>query len=739
MSKMGMKYILLCLVSLYVIACQQENVTEMKDANLILQISIPSQEMDSRAESLGDNELNENKLTEVDCFFYPITDGGKSDAVYTILDYSLDQTSSATIPVSLEDEDIEKIFPDGATTCLVYMIANRPDNVDLPDNTDLATLKELVVETDFNQSGLGRKQADFIMDGQNNITLNVSTTGKKKVTGNVDLYRAASKVELLIMGVEDKIVDGTMTWKSDPSKMYLRIHNGVSKTNVGISTQAAEKLSSDYFTTEYEHLVEVNETYTSVIPYYSYSSEWAEDAVHEVYFTLVLPWAKVETDAEDNEVIGTYRTCYYQVPVNFSGKKLERNMHYLLRLKVGILGSFDDPDAPEQPEVPTGVVLNPSYMIVPWSDRIDMNAQLDRPTYLAVDKNYAEMNNVSTISIGYASSHSISSVKVDKVEYYNYQNAATRKVTITPENKSAVTVKDNRPATAPNDKINYSTFAASFNESSHTLTFTNNTNANTFYTTQDIYLTISNQAGLSEQIVLKWYPPIYFEAYLSNGYVYSNGNTYADPNNRNDYVSDYDYYHIRNDNGDKFGSITNPDYVRKETSNNNENQYNIYITALPSGSNLKIGDPREIQGGSIDGLDEITNYRKTRRDAVNIVAPIFKIASSFGKTSQHTYELSQQRCASYQENGYPAGRWRMPTAGEFEFIKARSANGDIPSLFADSYWTANGINTNLGNYNGVMSVRCVYDVWYWGDEKVPDPTQPYWGDNGLKTHAEAQP
>lgn len=739
MSKMGMKYILLCLVSLYVIACQQENVTEMKDANLILQISIPSQETDSRAESEGNDDLNENKLTKVDCFFYPIIDGGKSEAVYTILDYSLEQTSSATLSASLKDEDIESLFPNGATVCLVYMIVNRPDNVDLPDNTDLATLKELVVETDFNQSGLGRKQADFIMDGQSNITLNVASTGKKKVTGNVDLYRAASKIELVVMGVKDKINDGTVTWKSDPSRMYLRMHNGVRKTHVGISQSVAGKQSSDYFTMEYEHLAETEDIYTSVIPYYSYSSEWAEDAEHEVYFTLMLPWAKVDTDAEGNEVIGTYRTCYYQVPVNFSGKKLERNTHYLLKLEVGILGSFDDPHTPDQPDVSTGVELHPSYIIVPWSDRIDMNAQLDRPTYLVVDKNYAEMNNVSTISIGYASSHSISSVKVDKVEYYNYQNAATRKVTITPEKKSAVTVKDNRPATAPNDKIDYNTFAASFNESSQTLTFTNNTNANAFYTTQDIYLTISNQAGLSEQIVLKWYPPIYFEAYLSNGYVYSNGNTYADPNNRDDYVRDYDYYYMRNDNGERFGSVTNPAYVRKETSNNNENQYNIYITALPSGSNLKIGDPREIQGGSIDGLDEITNYRKTRRDAVNIVAPIFKIASSFGKTSQNSYELSQQRCASYQENGYPAGRWRMPTAGEFEFIKARSANGDIPSLFADSYWTANGINTNLGNYNGDMSVRCVYDVWYWGDEKVPDPTQPYWGDNGVKTHAEAQP
>ena len=738
MSKIWMKYILLCMVGLYVTACQQEDITAMKNTNLTLQISISSQETDSRAESQGKDELNENKLTKVDCFFYPITDGGTSDAVYSILNYSLEQTSSAVISASLKDEDIERIYPNGATTCVVYMIANLPDNVHLPDKTDIASLKELVVETDFGKSEMGRQQVDFLMDGQSNVALNVATTGKKKVAGNVDLYRAASKVELVVMGVEDKIVDGTVTWKSDPSRMYLRIHNGVSKTNVGIGN-SVEKLSSDYFTTEYEHLVEVEETYTSVMPYYSYASEWAEDDEHEVYFTLVLPWAKIETDAEGNEVIGTYRTCYYQIPVNFSEKKLDRNTHYLLKLEVGILGSFDDPDAPEQPEIPTGVVLNPSYLIVPWSDRIDMNAQLDRPTYLVVDKNYAEMNNVPTISIGYASSHSITSVKVDKVEYYNYQNAATKKVTITPEKKSAIKVKDGTSITAPNDKIEYGTFVASFNENSQTLTFTNQTNANTFYTIQEIYLTITNKAGLSEQIVLKWYPPIYFEAYLSNGYVFSNGNTYSKSNNSSDYVSNYDYYYIRNDKNERFGSITNPDYVRKETSNNNENQYNIYITALPSGSNLQIGDPREVQGGSIDGLEEITNYRKTRKDAVNIVAPIFKIASSFGKTSQHSYELSQQRCASYQENGYPAGRWRMPTAGEFEFIKARSANGDIPSLFADSYWTANGNNTNLGNYNGDMSVRCVYDVWYWGDEKVSDPTKPYWGDNGLKTHAEAQP
>lgn len=736
MNRNWMKFILLCVISLGMMACQQEGVPGIVNDNLTLRIRVSPSEENSRAENSGD-VWNENKLTKVDCFFYP-AGGGTQEPVYIIPAYSLDQSTTGTISVMLDDEEMERLFPNGATTCVVYMIANRPDDVELPEEKKIASLKSMVIEAEFSGSGEERVQSDFVMDGQSNsISLITESTGKKKVTGNVDLYRAASKVELVVTEVTDQITEGGVVWRSDPSRMYIRMFNGVNRSKVDASQQVYDISSGDYYHTEYEPLVPIGESgsYSSHVPYYSYSSDWTSDDEHEVYFTLVLPWGKVETDAEGNENVSMYRTCYYQIPVNFDEKKLSRNTYYRLNLKVGVLGSFvdpDEPDDPEAPEIPTEVTLLPSYIIVPWSENIiEMNAQLQRPTYLVVDKNYAEMHNVSEISIGFASSHA-TSVRLDKVEYYNYQLAATRKVTITADDKTISSGDE------PNDGIKYATFNVSINEATHLLTLKNNTNPASFYTIQDIYMTITNAAGLSEQIKVKWYPPIYFEAKKSEAYVFSNGYSYSNPNG--DKQSNWDAYYIKNDGSTVFGSITNPTYLRQQSSNNNENQYNIYITSLPSGSNLQIGDPRETLGGPMAGLNELTNYRPTRRDAVNVVAPIFKIASSFGMTSQHTYELSQQRCASYQENGYPAGRWRMPTSGEFEFIKARSANGDIPSLFADTYWTANGRNNDIGNFGGqAMSVRCVYDVWYWGDGQVPDITKPYWGDNGLKTHAEAQP
>lgn len=741
MNRYWMKYIWVCVVSGCMWACQQEDVTMHENPNLMLQLRICPSEVQGRATSEGDDDLNENKLTHVDCFFYP-KDGGNNDAVYSIRNYTLGATTTGTITAFLEDDQMEELFPNGETTCLVYMIANRPTELLLPQDTDIASLKQLEIVADFSQVGEGRMQADFVMDGQSDAVTLSTVNGKKKVTGNVDLYRAASKIELIVTGVENRITEGGTTWQSDPGKMYLRLYNGVKKTRVDVSQHGYTVQDGDYFSTaSYEKLNEDTQAggYTSVVPYYSYSSDWTGENTPEAYFTLVLPWGKVETDAGGNETVGSYRTCYYQVPVNFNEKKLIRNTHYRLKLKVGVLGSFEDPNTQE---VPTTVELQPSYIVVPWSEnRIDMNAQLDRPIYLVVDKNYAEMHNISELSIGYASSHSISSVTLDKVEYYNYQEANARKMTITSTNK-------NDPYTG---NINYDTsFAVSIDETKHTFTFRNNTDAGNFYSPQDIYLTITNKVGLSEQIVIKWFPPIYFEAKLSNGIVFSNGKSFASLKAMYGTNSDYweagnKCYKVNNDESNQFGTITDPDEIRNRNSNGNENaninQYNIYITSLPSGSKYKIGDPREPLGTDVSaiqaGLEKLSgNYRPTRRDdaARYVVAPVFKIASSFGMTSSHEYTLSQQRCASYQENGYPAGRWRMPTAGEFEFIKARSTAGDIPSLFADSYWTANGNNTDLGNYDGKMSVRCVYDVWYWGDEQVPEITQPYWGDNGLKKH-----
>lgn len=116
-----------------------------------------------------------------------------------------------------------------------------------------------------------------------------------------------------------------------------------------------------------------------------------------------------------------------------------------------------------------------------------------------------------------------------------------------------------------------------------------------------------------------------------------------------------------------------------------------------------------------------------------MIAPQFMMASSYGVCNNAMgYSDAEKRCATYQEDGYPAGRWRVPTQAEVKYIIQLSGWGVIPVLFnnGSNYWSA---HTVVQNDNGVFStststsafVRCVYDTWYWGKERVDEDTFTY--------------
>lgn len=174
------------------------------------------------------------------------------------------------------------------------------------------------------------------------------------------------------------------------------------------------------------------------------------------------------------------------------------------------------------------------------------------------------------------------------------------------------------------------------------------------------------------------------------------------------------------------------------------------------------------ENGSI--TDHVLTYyhpaaaNSTTKETSEMIAPKIRVASSYGVcTTGRTREEAILRCATYQEDGIPAGRWRLPTYAEVEFIANLSSLGRIPYLFGQSsnngqtptnsnthYWTANGlIEINNGSTSGQNrhvtrlpnatdatydneSVRCVYDEWFWGDattsRPVADKTQFTWGD-----------
>ena len=177
------------------------------------------------------------------------------------------------------------------------------------------------------------------------------------------------------------------------------------------------------------------------------------------------------------------------------------------------------------------------------------------------------------------------------------------------------------------------------------------------------------------------------------------------------------------------------------------------MTSLPDDSEFIIGDPREddinnlrpendffktrpaIEGGE----RSLTWYYPTEESSrtIDMIAPAYRVSTKLSGIEYNgiTFEKAKERCASFQENGFPAGRWRLPTRGEIRFISKLSSLGFFEWQFGGSYWTANGgvsINKDTGVITDVSPsvalLRCIYDSWYWGDDQVDNLEQFTWGD-----------
>jgi hypothetical protein len=125
----------------------------------------------------------------------------------------------------------------------------------------------------------------------------------------------------------------------------------------------------------------------------------------------------------------------------------------------------------------------------------------------------------------------------------------------------------------------------------------------------------------------------------------------------------------------------------------------------------------------------------------NFIAPAFLISSRWNRpgeqgTYPQTLEQAEQRCATYQEAGFPAGRWRLPTEAEIFFVYTLQNKNLVDGLFTGGtssygYWASSGNDFGYRQATGSesfvshnnttnRSIRCVYDYWYWGDERVDD-------------------
>ena len=197
------------------------------------------------------------------------------------------------------------------------------------------------------------------------------------------------------------------------------------------------------------------------------------------------------------------------------------------------------------------------------------------------------------------------------------------------------------------------------------------------------------------------------------------------------------------------------------SNNKNVNMYVIETSVLPSQGNISkyvLGDPRSLTVDNLNGTKTSFNHDSNPASWANqsavlrdwdgtdrdlsyyypvgtdtsfnkMIAPRIRIASSFGATVYMTYYDAFRRCASYQESGYPAGRWRIPTKAEIEYIAKLNSDDMIPLLLGSSsgttdYWCNSGyMRVEQGKtptyYQATTTsegyVRCVYDDWYWSE------------------------
>lgn len=777
--------------ALTLVSCEKEAALDSADSQTLTICLSPADMELTRAESeYGSEDYNENAINNFRLYFYTedsetataayiypddnslasLTNG--SAAEYTTNRLTKDpSTGKVTLKIALDKTVGRTLFPSGtASKCYVYAVANTGSLVTLPstvgdDATSKQNLKALGVTASFGPDDAIKSdpyaapQTDFVMDGSAELTID----SNQNATGTVELSRAAAKITFYITqitNVFEKDASGNVTgiWTADVDNMRVAYKNTVNYGHIGSETASAERdgQTSSYTSSQgrlltYESKnkavvksknVHINSTSTELadslvtltdcthsLPFYSYYDKWTSSGDAAAPYLLVqIPWKYTKQDGSGTR----YFTCYYAVPFNSVTCTVERNTWYKVSLSVSILGSGD-------PENPTDIT--PSYMVLPWgSTPVQTNANLKRYKYLLVDQNSYVMDNVNTLEIPFYSSNEVEIVDATMTKtilkpssgYQPYEQKVPSGYTITPDNsklpgKSTVTFTH----TLEND------YSKDYDVTAYTITFTVQHKGDTNY---------------QEKITITQYPALYVVASLNSDCNTSHIDSGTNGGGGRSSWSNYSHYGYLFVNGSRnttsnvgWNGVSN----LRNAGNTDPYMYVVTVSSLPVGTDYIIGDPRK---ESVDNLSysfasgnwlygsshRLTYYYPTDTDGTrvnNMIAPSFRIASSYGVTSTMSYIDAQKRCAAYQEDGYPAGRWRVPTRAEIMYMVMLAKDGKIPVLLSDSgwYWGSDQKAYCPGNFDNprttASNIRCVYDEWYWTD-KLSDSKKNtfYWGD-----------
>ena len=762
------------LAALMAVSCsrmEENNLADFQSSSVIT-LSLNPTEMVATRSEIPDVE---DVVSQFDWFFYPDATGTSAPVYHghaTVGDsgISFSETSIDTDPDDLGIDNkgyhigfnIETAYKNLKGDYYVYVLANY-DGIDhSASDLTLATLLAKTMETNWDEKGKGYTAINnFVMDSYSGndeatypqlVPLSAAVadaTDPEKANLPVNLQRVAAKISFTLNIAKEIVDDATAGTKWRPltgsanftaymvnALTYATVKGDALDAESDVAT--AHKLS--YATTHVKtEGTATTTTYTwEVDPFYTYPVEFDPASNNAPYFKLALPWENVDANGNltnKGATIFYYKAYLREGEGENKGKALtsyERNKHYIVALNVDVLGGT--------PEDYT--TLETYYYVANWQSPADGTYDgYFAPRYLDIARPEYYLYGDFSTTIAVTSSHAITARVL----------SASQK-TIAGGTKTV---------TIPSDAVT----------ANGRVSFTLNYNLNTAITSENMDITpitwnvrVSHydDATVYKDVIVYQYPSIYGEQRRTGP---------NNPNNNTD--ARYTFlnavrYHYNTDrtdcvianNGVNIGSITGGDPTSRDkliltvstlASLLNETAYTKNGTSVKF-SDVTIGDPRSKisfpitrQGRtwSRDDLGEapnyIDNYLVADPDKNTVVAPRFmfpagRLGSNRANNDVNTggsWRAAAEHCAAYQEGGYPAGRWRLPTEAEVAFCRQLQQYHYIDGLFYDEnpYWTAsgtyfqNGVASTPGN-NTRASVRCVYDLWYWGEEPYNNDKQP---------------
>lgn len=449
-------YIILPVLLLW--ACDREADNFLPDTaqgKIVLKMQPEAGSVEVRATEPGDDQLNENKITNIHVFIFPQNAADNQPCLryetFTGLSFQGTGTFSKELLTS------QSSFSPGVTYD-IYTVVNLPSDVAVQSNITFGALKSLRTLTPVTSH---TAQSSFVMDGKVSAILN-PTPQTAMVNVSIPLKRAMSKIRVKF-SLSSVVAGATIV------QVSLR---HFAKYGVLLDNNPYVAASGDYGDSPY-----VTGTPLTTFTFYCYENNWGTSSVNETYLMVNVPY-------------GTRLGNYYRIPVNkYAGKtetgRVARNMIYDVTVYIDSNGSDSESGT---------VSINGNCTITDWTTRQIVLKTINQH-YLGINEYNIVMANIVTYTLNYVSDLpvSITNITASCIQY----------------NTSGVSSN----VTYTSGQSQFPVFTV--NAATSTITISSSIPIN--YVPKNITFTVTNNQGLSLNATVVQYPVRYVTARISTG------------------------------------------------------------------------------------------------------------------------------------------------------------------------------------------------------------------------------